>query len=669
MMFKKILIANRGEIACRIMKTARRLGIATVAVHSTADARASHVEMADEAVHIGPAPATQSYLVAERIIDACRRTGTQAVHPGYGFLSEQAGFAEALMREGIVFIGPNPAAMRAMGDKIESKKFASAAKLSIVPGHLGAIRHQAEAAAIAAGIGYPVMIKATAGGGGKGMRIVESPADMKESFELARAEAASSFGDDRLLIEKYIVDPRHIEIQVLGDKHGNIIHLAERECSIQRRNQKVIEEAPSPLLDAATRKAMGEQAVSLARAVSYDSAGTVEFVASQDKSFYFLEMNTRLQVEHPVTELVTGIDLVEEMVRIAAGEPLRIKQEEVTTSGWAIEARVYAEDPYRGFLPSTGRLKKYRPPLETIDPSGATVRIDGGVHEGGEISVHYDPLIAKLITHGADRATATEAMTRALDQFYIDGIRHNIPFLAAIMGSGKWRKGQLSTGFIDDEYPRGFKGVPISEELEARIVAVAAAVHFAEARRKGSISPQLSGRPALPRKVLVRLDDDWHPVEINPDTEGLWILSSRTKTHVVSAWTPGSNVWRGEINGKAIAMQLERAASGYRISHRGASINAQVYAEQQARLARVIRSKTPAQASRTLRCPMPGLVVSIHVAAGQEVRTGDTLAVIEAMKMQNVLRAERDGKVRRLLASAGDILAVDAVIMEFETIE
>jgi propionyl-CoA carboxylase alpha chain len=669
MTFEKILIANRGEIACRIIKTARRMGIATVAVYSTADARASHVEMADEAVHIGPAPAAQSYLVAQHIIEACKQTGAQAVHPGYGFLSEQAGFAEALMQEGIVFIGPDPAAMRAMGDKIESKKFASAAKLSIVPGHLGVVHDPAEAAEIAAGIGYPVMIKASAGGGGKGMRIVGSPAEMTESFLRAHAEAESAFGDDRLLIEKYIANPRHIEIQVLGDKHGNIVHLAERECSIQRRNQKVIEEAPSPLLDESTRNAMGEQAVRLARAVAYDSAGTVEFIASQDRSFYFLEMNTRLQVEHPVTELITGIDLVEEMIRVAAGEPLRIKQEEVTITGWAIEGRVYAEDSYRSFLPSTGRLKKYRPPREASTPSGATIRIDSGVYEGGEISVHYDPLIAKLITHGADRVEATEAMVYALDRFQIGGIRHNIPFLAAIMASEKWRKGQLSTGFIDEEYPQGFKGTALDEKLEARVIAAAVAVHFAEVLRNSRMSPRMSGGPTFPRKILVRLDNEWHPVEINPDTEGLWVLSPHAKTHVYNAWTPGNNIWTGEINGEAVAMQLERAASGYRISHHGATVNAQVYTEQQARLARLIRSKTPAHASRTLRCPMPGIVVSIHVAEGEEVRTGDRLAVIEAMKMQNVLRAERDGKVKRLLAAPGDILAVDAVIMEFETIE
>ncbi|HYN00629.1 MAG TPA: acetyl-CoA carboxylase biotin carboxylase subunit, partial [Aestuariivirgaceae bacterium] len=529
-MFKRILIANRGEIACRVIKTARRLGISTVAVYSSADARALHVDMADQAVHIGPAPAIQSYLLAERIIEACKRTGAEAVHPGYGFLSERASFAEALAAEGIVFIGPNPRAMKLMGDKIESKKFASAAQISIVPGSLGIISDPGHAVEIADGIGYPVMIKASAGGGGKGMRIAHSASEVRDGFERARAEAASSFGDDRVFIEKYIVNPRHIEIQILGDKHGNVIHLGERECSIQRRNQKIIEEAPSPLLDEATRKAMSEQAVRLAKAVNYDSAGTVEFVAGQDRSFYFLEMNTRLQVEHPVTELLTGIDLVEQMIRIAAGEPLLISQKDVRFEGWAIESRIYAEDPYRSFMPSTGRLRKYRPPKEKLPPSEATIRIDAGVQEGGELSIHYDPMIAKLVTHAANRTLAIEQMARALDEFYIDGIRHNIPFLAAIIDNMKWRQGLLSTGFVDQEFPGGFKGGMLSPALQAKLIAVAAVLDFSETERRRKISGQMSGRPVAPSKQrVVKLDDEWHRLELLPAGNEVSVIHQATR--------------------------------------------------------------------------------------------------------------------------------------------
>jgi propionyl-CoA carboxylase alpha chain len=668
-MFKKILIANRGEIACRIIRTARRLGISTVAVYSTADARALHVDLADEAVHIGPAPAIQSYLVAEHIIAACKRTGAEAVHPGYGFLSERASFAEALAAEGIVFIGPGPNAMRAMGDKIESKKFASAANVSIVPGHLGVIEDPSDAAKIAGEIGYPVMIKASAGGGGKGMRIAHSAAEIREGFERARAEAASSFGDSRVFIEKYIVSPRHIEIQVLGDRHGNIVHLGERECSIQRRNQKIIEEAPSPLIDEATRSSMGEQAVRLARAVDYDSAGTVEFVAGQDKSFYFLEMNTRLQVEHPVTEFVTGIDLVEEMIRIAAGEPLRFRQSDVKLNGWSIESRIYAEDPYRGFMPSTGRLRKYRPPKEELTPSGASIRIDTGVAEGGEIPVHYDPMIAKLIVHAPDRSTSIDAMGRALDSFYIDGIRHNIPFLAAIMENRNWRNGRLSTAFIEEEFRDGFAGAAPGPPLKARIIAVAAAMYFAEGRRRGKISGRMSDRPLVPAaNLLIKLGNEWHSRELMPDGAGFWIgrETPEGKFHVSSDWSPGRRVWHGVIDGEPVAVQAERLSAGYRISHRGVTVNAEVYNETQARLVKLMPAKTRLDTSKALRCPMPGVVISIHASCGDEVKSGDTLAIVEAMKMQNVLRAERDGRVKKVLASAGDTLAVDAVIMEFE---
>jgi len=473
-MFKKILIANRGEIACRVMKTAKAMGIATVAVYSDADARAMHVDMADEAVHIGPPAASESYLVIEKIIDACKQTGAEAVHPGYGFLSENAKFAHALKDAGIVFIGPNPKAIEAMGDKIESKKFANAAKVNTVPGYLGEIHDPKEAVKIADDIGYPVMIKASAGGGGKGMRIAHSADEVEEGFNSAKSEAKSSFGDDRVFIEKFIVNPRHIEIQVMGDKHGNVIHLGERECSIQRRNQKVIEEAPSPLLDDKTRAEMGAQAIALAKAVDYDTAGTVEFVAGQDRSFYFLEMNTRLQVEHPVTELITGIDLVEQMIRSAYGDKLAIKQKDVKLDGWAIESRVYAEDPYRGFLPSTGRLTKYRPPAESRnEDTGITVRNDTGVYEGGEISIFYDPMIAKLCTHAGDRSAAISAMSRALDAFYIDGIQHNIPFVSAIMAHPRWQSGELSTSFIADEFPDGFQGAELTDTVMFNIATVA----------------------------------------------------------------------------------------------------------------------------------------------------------------------------------------------------
>ncbi|HEY7766007.1 MAG TPA: acetyl/propionyl/methylcrotonyl-CoA carboxylase subunit alpha [Aestuariivirgaceae bacterium] len=666
-MFRKILIANRGEIACRIIKTARRLGISTVAVYSSADARALHVEMADEAVHIGPAPAVQSYLRIERIIEACKRTRAEALHPGYGFLSERADFAHALKTEGIVFIGPNAEAIRAMGDKIESKKCASSAGISIVPGHIGIVETAEQAVEIARSIGFPVMIKASAGGGGKGMRIARSPQETREGFDRARAEAASSFGDDRLFIERYILNPRHIEIQVLGDKHGNIIHLGERECSIQRRNQKVIEECPSPLLDEATRRAMGEQAVRLAKAVNYDSAGTVEFVAGQNRSFYFLEMNTRLQVEHPVTELVTGIDLVEQMIRVAAGEPLQLRQPDVTLSGWAIESRIYAEDPYREFMPSTGRLRRFQPPTEAH--FGASLRIDTGVYEGGEISVYYDPMIAKLVTHAPDRAKAIEAMASALDAFRIEGIRHNIPFLAAIMANENWRKGCLSNGFINEEFPGGFRGIDPEPQLKSKIMAVAAAVSFAERSRRRRISGQLRGRPAEPpRRLAVKFEEEWHELELAPGSDGLWIShqGARTKFHIEGSWAPSRQIWRGFVNNEPVLMQLRPLAIGYEISHRGVTATVQIYSERAGQLARLMPPRIAKGIAREVRCPMPGLVISIHVVSGQEVKAGDTLAIVEAMKMQNILRAERDGKVKALRVSPGDTLAVDAVIMDFE---
>jgi len=666
-MFKKILIANRGEIACRIIKTARRMGIATVAVYSDADARALHVEMADEAVPIGPAPAAQSYLAIGKIIEACTATGAEAVHPGYGFLSERAAFPAALQAAGIVFIGPNPGAIEAMGDKIESKKAAARAGVSTVPGYMGIIEDEAEAVRIAGEIGYPVMIKASAGGGGKGMRIAFDDAEVREGFARARSEAKSSFGDDRVFIEKFIVDPRHIEIQVLGDRHGNVIYLGERECSIQRRNQKVIEEAPSPLLDEATRRAMGEQAVALAKAVNYDSAGTVEFVAGQDRSFFFLEMNTRLQVEHPVTELVTGIDLVEQMIRVAAGEPLQLAQKDVTLKGWAVESRIYAEDPYRNFLPSTGRLTRYRPPAEAVH-GAVTVRNDTGVFEGGEISIYYDPMIAKLVTHAPDRLTAIDAMADALDGFYIDGIQHNVAFLSAIMGNARWRAGHLSTGFIREEFPEGFTGVEPGPALAATMAAVAVALDHTENRIKRSIQPQANGRPVtFSPDRRVKLGDAWIAARITAD-DGERVdvaLGDSAAVRIESAWLPGEAVWRGVIDGRPVTAQVRRLLNGYRLSLRGADLKAYVYTAREAELVMLMPEKAPPDTSRTLLCPMPGLVVSINVVEGQEVKAGETLAVVEAMKMENVLRAERDVTVKAIRAAKGDTLAVDAVIMDF----
>jgi propionyl-CoA carboxylase alpha chain len=667
-MFKKILIANRGEIACRVIKTARKMGIATVAVYSEADARALHVEMADEKVAIGPPAATQSYLMIEKIVAACKQTGAEAVHPGYGFLSERSAFPKALIKAGIVFIGPNAAAIDAMGDKIESKKAASAAGVSTVPGHMGIIDTEDEAVRIAEGIGFPVMIKASAGGGGKGMRIAHSANEVRDGYDRAKSEAKSSFGDDRVFIEKFIVNPRHIEIQVLGDKHGNVIYLGERECSIQRRNQKVVEEAPSPLLDPKTRKLMGEQAVALAKAVNYDSAGTVEFVAGQDRSFFFLEMNTRLQVEHPVTELITGVDLVEQMIRVAAGEKLSLRQADMKLNGWAVESRIYAEDPYRNFLPSTGRLVKYRPPTEQIK-DGITLRNDTGVFEGDEISIWYDPMIAKLCTHAPTRAEAIAAMARGLDSFYIDGIQHNVPFVSAIMSNPRWQEGALSTGFIAEEFPDGFKGNPVTPELADRLTTIACVIDHVENRRKRKISGQMSGRPVkFSRKRCIRLGKDWHDVEVVHDTERLIQIlhpGERGERAIVSQWTPGTPVWHGVIDGEEISVQVRRISNGYRLSHRGVTVDAHVYTLREAELVKLMPEKVATDTSKKLLCPMPGLVVALHVAEGAEVKAGDALAIVEAMKMENVLRAERDGIVNKINVKAGDSLSVDAVIMEF----
>ncbi|SFM51415.1 biotin carboxyl carrier protein /biotin carboxylase [Bradyrhizobium sp. Rc3b] len=670
-MFKRILIANRGEIACRVIKTARKMGIQTVAVCSEADRDALHVEMADEAVLIGPPAAAESYLVIEKIVEACKKTGAEAVHPGYGFLSEREAFPRALEAAGIVFIGPNPGAIAAMGDKIESKKAAAKAKVSTVPGHLGVIEDDKHAVRIADEIGYPVMIKASAGGGGKGMRIAHSKAEVAEGFNLAKAEAKASFGDDRVFVEKFIVDPRHIEIQVLGDKHGNVIYLGERECSIQRRNQKVIEEAPSPLLDEETRRKMGEQAVALAKAVNYDSAGTVEFVAGQDKSFFFLEMNTRLQVEHPVTELVTGIDLVEQMIRVAAGEKLAISQKDVTLTGWAVESRLYAEDPFRNFLPSIGRLVKYRPPAEASQ-DGITIRNDTGVQEGGEISIHYDPMIAKLVTHAPSRAAAIEAQATALDSFYVDGIRHNIPFLSALMHHPRWREGRLSTGFIAEEFPKGFAVRVPEGEVARRIAAVGAAIDHVLGERKRQISGQMGGRVVQrERRRAVWLDRQEILLEVAREGDAIAIRfidadGKAGNAHLLqSPWKPGDPVWQGTIDGHFVAVQTRPIANGIRLAHQGVEVPVYVWTEAEAASARLMPVTTASDSGKKLLCPMPGLVVSIAVSEGQEVKAGETLAVVEAMKMQNVLRAEQDGTVKKIHASAGATLAVDALILEF----
>ncbi|MDI3562067.1 acetyl/propionyl/methylcrotonyl-CoA carboxylase subunit alpha [Bradyrhizobium sp. Arg816] len=670
-MFKRILIANRGEIACRVIKTARRMGIQTVAVYSEADRDALHVEMADEAVLIGPPAAAESYLVIEKIVEACRKTGAEAVHPGYGFLSEREAFPRALEAAGIVFIGPNPGAIAAMGDKIESKKAAAKANVSTVPGYLGVIEDDKHAVRIADEIGYPVMIKASAGGGGKGMRIAHSKSEVAEGFNLAKAEAKASFGDDRVFVEKFIVDPRHIEIQVLGDKHGNVIYLGERECSIQRRNQKVIEEAPSPLLDEATRRKMGEQAVALAKAVNYDSAGTVEFVAGQDKSFFFLEMNTRLQVEHPVTELVTGIDLVEQMLRVAAGEKLAISQKDVTLTGWAVESRLYAEDPFRNFLPSIGRLVKYRPPAEASQ-DGITVRNDTGVQEGGEISIHYDPMIAKLVTHAPSRAAAIEAQATALDSFYVEGIRHNIPFLSALMHHPRWREGRLSTGFIAEEFPKGFAVRVPEGEVARRIAAVGAAIDHVLGERKRQISGQMGGRIVQrERRRAVWLDRQEILLEVGREGDAITIRfvdaeGKAGNAHLLqSPWKPGDPVWQGTIDGHFVAVQARPIANGIRLAHQGVEVPVYVWTEAEAASARLMPVTTASDSGKKLLCPMPGLVVSIAVTEGQEIKAGETLAVVEAMKMQNVLRAEQDGTVKKIHASAGATLAVDALILEF----
>ncbi|MFP4275003.1 MAG: acetyl-CoA carboxylase biotin carboxylase subunit [Paracoccaceae bacterium] len=666
-MFKKILIANRGEIACRVIKTARKMGIATVAVYSDADRNALHVEMADEAVHVGPAPANQSYIVIDRIMEAIRATGAEAVHPGYGFLSENPKFAEALEAEGVAFIGPPKGAIEAMGDKITSKKIAQEADVSTVPGYMGLIGDAEEAVRISSEIGYPVMIKASAGGGGKGMRIAWNDAEAREGFQSSKNEAASSFGDDRIFIEKFVTQPRHIEIQVLCDSHGKGVYLGERECSIQRRNQKVIEEAPSPFLDEATRRAMGEQALALAHAVGYASAGTVEFIVDGDRNFYFLEMNTRLQVEHPVTELITGIDLVEQMIRVAAGEPLSITQADVKLNGWAVESRLYAEDPYRNFLPSIGRLTRYRPPAE-LAVEGAVVRNDTGVYEGGEISMYYDPMIAKLCTWGHTRAEAIEGMRNALDSFEVEGIGHNLPFLSAVMDHPKFVAGDMTTAFIAEEWPEGFEGVTLGADALRRIAASCAAMHRVAEIRRARISGRMDNHERkVGRDWVVTLQGESFEVTVEADREGATItFADGDRMRVAGDWAPGQPLAAMTVDGDPLVLKVGKISGGFRIRSRGADLKVHVRTPRQAELARRMPEKVPPDTSKLLLCPMPGLIVKIDVEAGQEVQEGQALCTVEAMKMENILRAERRGMVTRINAAPGDSLAVDEVIMEFE---
>jgi len=686
-MFSKILIANRGEIACRIIRTARRMGIATVAVYSDADARAPHVRLADESVRLGPPPASESYLNAELIVDACRATRAEAVHPGYGFLSERESFARALAEAGIAFIGPPPEAIAAMGDKIESKKLARQAGVSVVPGYLGEIADTDEAVRIAGEIGYPVMMKASAGGGGKGMRLAHSEQEVREGFEATRREGLASFGDDRVFIEKFIVEPRHIEIQLLGDRHGNIVYLGERECSIQRRHQKVVEEAPSPFVTPEMRRAMGEQAVALARAVGYYSAGTVELIVGADRSFYFLEMNTRLQVEHPVTEQVTGLDLVEQMIRIAAGEALGFGQDEVKLDGWSVETRIYAEDPYRGFLPSTGRLVRYRPPQASAsakagaqDGAGSGLplsrehnekrpitRVDDGVAEGGEVSIFYDPMIAKLITWAPTREEAIDRQVAALDAFQIGGIGHNVDFLSALMQHPRFRAGELTTGFIAEEYPQGFQGAPADAELIGDLAIVAAYAGREKDALACAVSGRLSGPVAAPELRVVRIAGAEHRVRFEGFEGGsLAFLDDKGPNELLGRWRPGQRLFKGSIDGRERIVQIAREGRQWRLTARGASHLADVFPEHVAALSRHMIEKVPPDLSRFLICPMPGLLTALHVGEGDRVEAGQPLAVVEAMKMENILRAEKAGTVKSVAARPGDSLAVDAIILEFE---
>jgi len=660
-MFKKILIANRGEIACRVMHTARLMGIRTVAVYSDADRNAMHVRLADEAVRIGPAPSAQSYLVIEAIVAACQATGAEAVHPGYGFLSEKTAFAAALDKIGVVFIGPKPHAITAMGDKIESKKLAKKAGVNTIPGYTDVIDGPDHAVKISREIGYPVMLKASAGGGGKGMRVVRNDDECREGFQRATNEAVSSFGDGRVFAEKYIEEPRHIEIQILADAHGNTLYLNERECSIQRRHQKVLEEAPSPFLDAKTRKAMGEQAVALAKAVDYQSAGTVEFIVDKDRNFYFLEMNTRLQVEHPVTEIITGLDLVELMIRVAAGEKLALKQKDVKIEGWALEARVYAEDPFRNFLPSIGRLVRCQPPAES-----PFVRVDTGIEEGSEVSMFYDPMIAKLITSGDTRDQAIDRMANALDEYHIRGVSHNIGFLNALVGHPRFREGRINTNFIAEEYPNGFHAGDVPQADPELLVVVAATIHRRFMDRAARLSGQL---PSHERRVgndfVIIIGDHYHAATIAAVAGGYEVRLGQRTHRVSTSWQFGEPLVRAEINGHALCFQLDRVGVRYRLGHRGAQLDVLVCTPAAAALNRRMLAKTPPDLSRFLLSPMPGLLVRLAVTVGQELKAGEEIAVVEAMKMENSLRATDDVTISKILVEQGQSLVVDQPIVEF----
>lgn len=666
-MFDRLLIANRGEIACRVMKTAKQMGIKTIAVFSDADRQALHVQMADEAVSIGPPPANQSYIDIEKVISAVRETKANAVHPGYGFLSENAKFAKALSDIGVTFIGPPEHAIKSMGDKITSKKIAQDAGVNTVPGYMGIINDDKEAVRISKQIGYPVMIKASAGGGGKGMRIAWNDTEVKEGFESSKNEAASSFGDDRIFIEKFVTQPRHIEIQILADTQGNCIYLGERECSIQRRNQKVVEEAPSPFLDEKTRKEMGEQACKLAKAVGYFSAGTVEFIVDRDKNFYFLEMNTRLQVEHPVTELITDVDLVEQMISIAAGKPLSISQKDIKLSGWAIESRLYAEDPYRNFLPSIGRLTRYRPPTE-VKEKAVIVRNDTGVFEGGEISMYYDPMIAKLCTWAPNRAKAIEQMRTALDRFELEGIGHNLPFLSAVMDHERFVSGNITTAFIAEEYPDGFNGVDLSDDKIIDLAACAAAMNRVAEIRRTKISGRMDNHER-------RVGDDWvvqisgkvFSVNVSADTSGANVIfEDKTSIRITGDWFPGKKLANMNANDNKLVIKMSKLTGGFRMRTRGADLKVLVRSPRQAELSEYMQEKLPPDTSKMLLCPMPGLIVKIDVKAGQEVQEGQPLCTVEAMKMENILRAERTGTIAKINSNVGDSLAVDDVILEFD---
>ena len=660
-LFDKILIANRGEIACRVIRTCKRLGIKTVAVYSEADADALHVRQADEKVLIGPAPSAQSYLQIDKIVAACKKTGAQAVHPGYGFLSEKQEFQKALAKAGIVFIGPDALAIHAMGDKIESKKLAQKAGVSTVPGYLAAIPNADQAVKIAQKIGYPVMIKASAGGGGKGMRIAYNDAECHEGFGSATNEAKASFADDRVFIEKYIEEPRHIEIQLIGDSHGNCLYLWERECSIQRRHQKVIEEAPSPFLDAKTRKAMGEQAVALAKAVKYKSAGTVEFIVDKHRKFYFLEMNTRLQVEHPVTELITGLDLVELMIRVAAREKLPLAQKDVKLEGWAVEARVYAEDPFRNFLPSTGRLVKYREPAP-----GPDVRVDTGVYEGGEISMFYDPMIAKLCTYGKTRNAAIDRMRRALDEFYVRGVSHNVPFLAALMAHPRFVAGNLTTNFIAEEFKGGFTAAHLPPRDPAVLAGVAAVVDRVQSQRAAAAAGKMPGHVQLVQSdCVVMLNRRPLALSISGGGSDFTVDVAGRRIGIETGWSPGEPLFHATVDGQAVVVQIDAVGPGWRLILEGGQADALVLTPRQAELHALMPVKAAPDTSKFLLSPMPGLLASVAVSEGQEIKAGEALAVVEAMKMENVLRAVRDGTVKTLHAKAGDSLRVDQKIIEF----